>query len=178
MTASPTVLHKSLHRASAERAETGISQTTLSSRETAVNLPSWWSNKVAAASWEIPPGSLHLDPSPFTHTFKDTWQTLWQSSIMPEVPPRQHTHYTESSCLGGLIGSRFCVSVCLGHTGLSERERVRTGHSELFRTWHGKGMQFVRNIRKKAIGRLFSVLSYQGTWFEWPASRIPATLQA
>lgn len=53
----------------------------LSSSGTAVNLPSWWSYKVVAVSWEIPSASLHLDPSPLMSTFKDGRQSLQQSSI-------------------------------------------------------------------------------------------------
>lgn len=49
-----------------------IFPTALSSSVTAVNLPSWWSYKVAASSWEIPPVSLHLDPPSFKLPFKDT----------------------------------------------------------------------------------------------------------
>lgn len=63
---------------------------TLSSSETAVNLPSWWSYKAAAASWEIPPVFLHLDPSPLTRTFKDAWKTLWWSSIVAATVPQSH----------------------------------------------------------------------------------------
>lgn len=91
-----------------QKIKTGLKKKTiLSSSETAVDLPSWWSYKVVAVSWEIPPAFLHLDPSPLMSTSKDGRQSLQQSSIMPAQILKSPTH---SSCLGGF--SVTCVSGC------------------------------------------------------------------